>query len=115
MGKWGEEIRQVLADFYQDLYASEGWDLHKENIMRDFFQDLTLTSVSLETANWLMRDIEPAELEYVLTRQKKNKMPGADGLPLELWIRVKPMILQLWVPLFNEILRCGSPPRTPGG
>lgn len=94
-----KHINREFEDFYQNLYKSEV--VFSETLCNNFFQGLTLASLSEEEAVSLIAPISLDELKAALMVMKKGKSPGWDGIPPELYLVFWD---ELGQPLLNMIL-----------
>ncbi len=94
-----KHINREFEDFYQNLYKSEV--VFSETLCNNFFQGLTLASLSEEEAVSLNAPISLDELKAALMVMKKGKSPGWDGIPPELYLVFWD---ELGQPLLNLIL-----------
>ena len=74
-------ILDELASFYENLYTEEPLD----NPSTTFLLDQIDTSLSEEEKSKLDKNLDKKECHEALSAMKRNKSPGADGLPAEFY------------------------------
>ncbi len=75
------EILPVLYDFYSHLY--EKVDTKSDKEIEDFLASLPLPKIKDPTA--LLGDITPQEVELAIRKLHLGKVPGLDGLTVDLF------------------------------
>lgn len=90
-------INKVLKKFYQQLYASEV--THNSDTCGQFLNSLNLTKISPEMACSLEKLITLEELTNAINSMNKDRSPGLDGIPPELysafWSQLGPLLLNM--------------------
>ena len=102
------DILNVAHEFYQDLYTSRQ--------IRDEDVDAYLSNVHAEKIlsdiqkNSCEGEITIEECSLAISKMKINKSPGLDGLCIEFYKKLWPVIGNLLVGVFNESYECGKLP-----
>ena len=78
-----EHMGEAVKDFYDDLFSPKESDHASVNLLLD---DLEF---SKKGARKLARPISAKEVEDVLKKAESGKVPGLDGIPVELYKRLK--------------------------
>ena len=82
------KINECFADFYANVYRSQGnLDLQAFD---NFFENLNLPKLSLDSADMLDKDITLEEITQVISSFPNNKAPGPDGFNVEFFKKIWP-------------------------
>lgn len=100
-----EDIIRAFQECYTSLMSTEIVDPQQQ---QEFLQQLTRTLTD-EQADSLMEPIDEEELQNIIFHSPKNKSPGADGLPIEVyqtfWEHMKTEMVQLCNALLDPEVR----------
>jgi len=104
------KINECFADFYANVYQSQG-DLDCQ-VLDTFFENLDLPKLSLDSADVLDKDINLDEIMQVISSFPNNKAPGPDGFIVEFFKKFGPMLSPLLLRMFNHTMLTSSLPPT---
>ena len=94
------EIGRIIRNFYQQLYDNKLSYLEE---MEAFLETYKLPKLKQEEIDFLNRPINYEEIELVIKNLPKNKSPGPDGFPGEVYKTFKDEIIPILLKLFQKI------------
>ena len=99
------EINETFKSFFTKLYSS---DHHpSKDDLFDFFRNLNLPTLSVEDAAQLDEPISLTELHEALKNMKKQRSPGIDGLPAELYLAFWEILGPFWLKAMHFAIEQG--------
>jgi len=100
-----DEILQVANKFYSDLYDRK--DVNESDI-NDYFDNIipenVLSQENLQICEGLFTT---EECFNAITKMKRNKSPGLDGISIEFYEKFWPLLGELLVDVFNDSFKKG--------
>ena len=96
-----DEIEQAHLDFYTSLYSQEQTD---PQIQADLLSEIS-TSLEEHDKELCEGELTLEELTAAVNSLAKHKTPGADGIPLEFYIKFWPVLSPLLLVVINESFR----------
>ena len=103
-----QKINTLFETYYTQLYSSEC--LVTNESYQDFFDQLTLPSLSEEAKADLDSPITTAEISEAIDQMKGGKAPGPDGLPIDIYKIFKNKLLSPLLDMFVESFNSGKLP-----
>ena len=101
-----KDILNTASEFYEDLYSSKIANSENlEHYLSKCYSENVLSQNESKLCEGLMNENECYE---ALTKMKKNKSPGSDGIPVEFYIHFWADIKNLVIDSFNESFYEGS-------
>ncbi len=95
-----EDILKIVENFYNSLYKLDPHDSTQRNILLEH-----ITPVIPETVNSsLTEDITDIETWDAINSLSEQKSPGIDGLPIEFYKKIWPLLKKEFVKILNFIL-----------
>lgn len=101
-------INTLFESYYTQLYSSEC--LVTNGSFQDFFDQLTLPSLSEDAKADLDSPITSAEISEAIDKMKGGKAPGPDGLPIDIYKIFKNKLLSPLLDMFVESFNSGKFP-----
>ena len=77
-----QDISEHVVNFYQEIFSSTNPNEHE---ITDYINSSNLDTIDQENADRLDRPISLLEMDSVISKFKKNKSPGWDGLTAEFY------------------------------
>lgn len=74
-----EDLKKIVEDFYSSLYKKNDLDEAKQEEYLKFNNRL---KISMDDKNFLEEPIKIDEIKDAIKKQKLQKAPGPDGLPV---------------------------------
>jgi hypothetical protein len=106
----GEEAREYIATYYEDLYqareASQGYEASTNDIKR------IVQEATKPTHNEIMSEISPKEIKEVTKKLKKKKSNGPDDIPNETIIEADDNTREIYRRVFNHKLTTKEKPES---
>lgn len=103
------KINECFADFYANVYRSQGNLVFQA--FDKFFENLDLPKLSLDWVDLLDKDINLYEITQVISSFPNNKAPGPDGFNVEFFKTFGSKLSPLLLRMFNHtMLTSGLPP-----
>jgi len=101
------DLVHYVRNFYERLYASEA---HVPNTIeaQEECWSSTLTRVSAEMNDELVRDLTLKEILDAITTMPKDKAPGSDGIPTEFFQELAENIAPTLLKAFTAMLKLGE-------
>ena len=96
-----DEILDQLKQYYANLFTQ----IDGVGVDHDFLRDIELPQISVEDKDILEKPISLAEVEIAIKQMNKEKCPGLDGIPVELY---QEMIEDFKYVLHDLFLKCVS-------
>ncbi|CAF3557390.1 unnamed protein product [Adineta steineri] len=90
------EMMEIATNFYQDLYDFKAID---KDYWKELFKDLP--TLSQEDSDFLEQDITMNECHEALKTMPLGKAPGDDGLTVEVWRIIFPVIGERYLHMIN--------------
>lgn len=105
-----QTLKQLIhfESYYTRLYSSEC--LVTNESFQDFFDQLTLPSLSEEAKADLDSPITSAEISEAIDKMKGVKVPGPNGLPIDIYKIFKNKLLSPLLDMFVESFTSGKLP-----
>lgn len=100
------DILNVIGDFYSSLYSEK---TSNPDLCELFFSKIPNT-LEEGSKTFLGRPLSLSELGEAIKSCKKNKTPGGDGLPVELYLALWEVIGHDLLEVYNELLDNGKMP-----
>ncbi len=100
------EINAEFKTFYSNLYTSEV--ILDPDILKNFFHDLDLPSLTEEESESLNTPISLEELRKALVNMKRGKSPGWDGIPPELYLAFWDILGSPLFDMINAVINKGA-------
>ena len=94
--------------FYQDLYSSVNNRIVNNNAAKSFLDDLNIPKLTEEQKQVCEGKILLEECESILATFSNNKAPGNDGIPIEFYKKLWPLISEPFVKCVNECFEKGE-------
>ena len=88
--------------FYQDLYSSVNNRIVNNNAAKSFLDDLNIPKLTEEQKQVCEGKILLEERESIIETFSNNKAPGSDGIPIEFYKKLWPLISEPFVKCVNE-------------
>ena len=105
-----EEIHNVAAEFYSDLYANRSpSELDIDTFFDSVHPEYVLNADMQQKCEGLFTK---EECFSAISNMKVNKAPGLDGLSIEFYTKFWPLIGDLMVEVFNKSYKDGVLPRS---
>ena len=76
------EIQRITREYYENLYANKLENLEE---MDNFLEKYNLPILTKEETENLNRPLTSKEIEVVIKKLHKNKIPGPDGVTAEFY------------------------------
>ena len=99
-----KEILNEQHKFYESLYQAEELDI-KTNI--NYLKGLQLPQISILQREELDSPITLEEIRKAVKEMKKNKTPGADGIPIEFYQTFWEQLEHLFTEMIMEVVQEG--------
>ena len=93
--------------FYQDLYSS-GNNRTANNDAKSFLSNLNIPKLTEEQKQACEGKILLEECELILETFSSNKAPGNDGIPIEFYRKLWPLISEPFIKCVNECFEKGE-------
>ena len=94
------EIQRVIREYYEKLYDNKLDHLEE---MNNFLEKYNLPRLTKEVTENLNRPITSNEIESVIKKLPKNKIPGPDGLTSEFYQTYREDIIPILLKIFQKI------------
>ena len=95
---------------YQDLYSSGNNRIVNNNTAKSFLNDLNIPKLTEEQKQAREGKILLEECELIFETSSNNKAPGNDGIPIEFYKKLWPLISEPFVKCANECFETGEMP-----
>ena len=104
------DINNIFTEYYTDLYTSEyPKNANNQNL---FLNSLNIPSLSNENKSLLDSELTIEELVEAVNSMNTGKVPGPDGLPIELYKRFSNKLIPHIFNMFVESFEKGSLPQS---
>ena len=94
------EIQRIISKYYEKLYANK-LDNLKE--MDNFLEKYNLPKLTKEETENLNRTIISNEIELVIKKLLKNKIPGPDGFTTEIYQTFSEDLIPILFKVFQKV------------
>lgn len=105
-----EEMAELVTKFYQDLYTPEPIDeASQQELLETLRQEYQGKKVNIFENCMLTKSIEHQEITAIIKTMARNKSPGPDGLPIELY-QMYPNLTKYLLEALNEFIETKKAP-----
>ena len=96
------EIKRIIRDYYQQLYANKMDNLEE---MDEFLEKYNLPKLNQEEIENLNRPITSTEIETIIKHLPTNKSPGPDDFTGEFYRKFREELTPILLKLFQKIAK----------
>ena len=105
-------MAEIARDYYQSLHRVEDLNSSLRDTVLNYVDMYDGKRIKSIENQFLQEEIMREEVIRALAQAEKRKSPGVDGIPVEIYQKIEPEIVDLLTEMMNETIDTGRTSRT---